>query len=158
MSVVSQLHNIQEVLLNYRVHNSQVSQKRVDQQTKNAKEIKFSLLSNLDFHSSVEEQNLLHKIFIKTDDFTFEELKQFQSLKSKLESANEINFFDKNGFNKYLSNLNYIICKKYFFQRKNYSPIIYYRYIKFKGKTPLKLTAYNQLILFVKSLIFYKIK
>lgn len=158
LSVVTKLHNIQEVLVDYRVHDAQVSQKKNNQQIRNSSEIKLQLLNNLEFNSSAEEQNLLHKIFLQEDLFTFQELKQFQLLKSKLLKANEIGFFEPKGFSNYLLNLEYHICKQYFFRRDQYSPIIFFQYTKIKRQIAFNLTPLNQLKLLVKSLIFYKKK
>lgn len=158
LSVVSELHNIQEVLLDYRVHDAQVSQKKINQQIKNSSEIKLQLLNNLEFNSSPEEQDLLRKIFLQEDFFTFQELKQFQLLKVKLLKANDVWFFEPKGFRNYLQNLEYRISKQYFFIRDQYSPIIFFQYIKIKRQITFNLTPLNQLKLLVKSLIFYKKK
>lgn len=151
------LHNLQEVLLNYRVHNTQVSQKREKQQINSALETRLNILGYLNCTIELNERNLLKKI-IQHNDFFFNEIEEFLVLKNKLIVGNETGFFGNEGFLKYLSELENKILKSYFLKRGTYSPIIYFQYLKVNNNSQLKLIPLNQIKLFVKSIIFYKAK
>lgn len=152
---LGKLHNLQEVLLNYRMHNSQVSNKRNNEQKKAAIEIKLNLLNHLNFEKNDESRNVLKKI-IQRDVLGFEEMQQFPALKNKLILANEISFFEKIGFEKYLLNLKKNIFKDYFLNREKYSPIVFFQYLKMKKEWENKLVLFHEIKLFIKSMIYYK--
>lgn len=154
---IGRLYNLQEVLLNYRVHSKQVSQKRELQQMNSALETRLNILGYLNCTIELNEHNLLKKI-IKNNDIFFNEIEEFLVLKNKLILGNKTGFFDNEGFLKYLSDIENKILKSYFLKRKTYSPIIYFQYLKIKKNSQLKLIPLNQIKLFVKSIIFYKIK
>ena len=153
--VVGKLHNLQEALLDYRVHNSQVSQKRNNQQRNTAAEIKVSLFNHLSFEKSTETQNLLMKI-VRRELLSFHEMVQFLNLKSKLLLANQGSFFEKQGFEKYLTKIQKTVFKDYFLKRDNYSPKIYFQYLKITKEWQSKLRFFHEVKLFVKSITFYK--
>ncbi|WET01226.1 glycosyltransferase family 2 protein [Flavobacterium sp. YJ01] len=156
---IGELHNLQEVLLNYRVHDAQVSHKREIQQMESAMESRINMLAYLNCNIDLRERNLLKKILHHKSWFTFLELKEFLVLKNKLILANDNAFFKKEEFLKYLLEIENKMLKKYFLKRANYSPIIYFQYISCKlGKQFQKLPDLNQLKLFVKSMTFYKVK
>lgn len=149
------LHNLQEVLLNYRMHNSQVSTKRNNEQRQAAIEIKLNLLNYLNFEKNNESRNVLKKI-IQRDVLSFEEMQQFPDLKNKLILANEISFFENQGFEMYLLSLKNNIFKDYFLKREKYSPIVYFQYLKIKKEWKNKLVVFHEVKLFIKSMIYYK--
>lgn len=153
--VIGRLHNLQEVLLNYRVHNSQVSQKRNNQQINIAVEIKINLLKYLILEKHTQSQNLLEKI-VRRELLCFDGMKSFLDLKNKLLVANEISFFERTIFEKYLSNIQNNLFKDYFLKRKKYSPIIFFQYLKIKKKWQSNLALFDEMKLLAKSIIFYK--
>lgn len=155
LSLLGKLHNLQEVLLNYRMHTSQVSNKRNMEQKNAAIEIKVNLLNYLNFEKNSETQNILNKI-IRRDLLSFEEIQLFPDLKNKLIVANEISFFEKTGFERYLLNLTKNIFKDYFLNREQYSPKVYFQYLKIKREWKCKLIPFHEIKLFVKSMIYYK--
>lgn len=154
LSVLGKLHNLQEVLLNYRMHNSQVSKKRNNEQKKAAVVIRVNLLNYLNFKKNRESQNILKKI-IQRDVLFFEEMQQFPDLKNKLILANKISFFEEKGFEKYLSNITNNVFKDYFLNREKYSPKVYFQYLKIKREWKSKLIRFHEVKLFIKSMIYY---
>lgn len=152
---IAKLHNLQEILLDYRVHTSQVSQKRNDQQRNVALEIKVNLLNNLSFEKKKGSQNLLRKVISNEESFHFDELKQFQYLKNNMLTANSQCFFDQKGFEKYLFDIEDTLFKSYFLRRDKYSPSIYFQYRKIKTEWKSRLLPIDEIKLAMKSLIFY---
>nr|WP_199000412.1 glycosyltransferase [Flavobacterium sp. ASV13] len=155
---VGKLYNLQEVLLNYRIHNSQVSHKRNEQQISTALEIKVNLLTNLNFEKNDKTQDFLKKIISRREFVSFKEINQFEDLKNKLLLANQTSFFEKAGFEKYLLEIQNNLFKDYFLQKENYSPIVYLQYLKIKKRSSIKLKLLDEFKLFVKSIIFYNKK
>lgn len=155
---VGKLHNLQEVLLHYRVHSSQVSHKRNEQQRNIALEIKINLLNNLGFEKNDQTHDFLKKMIARREFFSFIEMNQFEDLKSKLLLANQKSFFEQQGFEKYLFEIQNNLFKDYFLKRERYSPIIYFQYLKIKYNWQIKLKALHEIKLFAKSIIFYSKK
>ncbi|WP_202703967.1 MULTISPECIES: glycosyltransferase [Flavobacterium] len=155
---VGKLYNLPEVLLNYRVHNSQVSHKRNEQQANTALEIKVNLLTNLNFERDDETQDFLKKIISRREFVSFSEINRFEDLKNKLLLANQTSFFEKTGFEKYLLEIQNNLYKDYFFKKEKYSPKVYLQYLKIRKKSPFKLKLWHETKLFVKSITFYSKK
>lgn len=155
---VGKLHNLQEVLLYYRVHNSQVSHKRNQQQINTALQIKVNLLTNLDFKKNDQTHDFLKKIISRTESVSFVEMNQFSDLKNELLLANQNSFFEPTGFEKYLLEIQYNVFKDYFLKRERYTPVIYSQYLKINKKRQIKLKPLDEVKLFVKSMIFYSKK
>ncbi|TRX34835.1 glycosyltransferase [Flavobacterium sp. ZT3R18] len=153
---IGKLHNLQEVLLNYRVHDSQVSQKRDKQQINSALEARLNILQYLDCTIEASERELLKKVILNSDDTSFDEIKQFLFLNDKLKLSNSNSFFETKGFQDYLCSLEEKTFRKYFLNRNRYSPMVYLDYLRIKKKW--KLISREELKLAVKALIFYKNK
>lgn len=156
--IIGKLYNLQEVLLHYRLHDLQVSQKRNEQQINTAKEIKINLLNHLGFERTVQNQILLKKMVSKRGLVSFKDMDQFPDLKNKLLLANQTSFFEKVGFEKYILEIQYNLFKDFFLKRDRYSPVIYFQYLRIKSKWSNKLRPLDQMKLFLKSVIFYKKK
>ena len=152
------LYNLQEPLLNYRVHNAQVSRKREAQQIQSARESRLQMLKYLNCSFNKLESDLLEKIIAENILVTFEEIKDFYILKEKMVLANSTSFFDSNGFVNYLFNIENKLIKRYFFNREKFSPIIYIQYLEIKSRLGMKIKIIDELKLIVKSIILYKIK
>lgn len=152
------LHNLQEVLLKYRMHNSQVSQKRMHQQLNSALETRLSLLNYLDFEKTPYEWDILMKINKRNEIISFKEIQSYQKIKDKLIIVNAVGFFEINGFKQYLVEIENRILRYYFLKQNSYSPLIYFQYLKVKKKWNSKLTTFNEFKLFVKSVILYNSK
>lgn len=152
---IGKLHNLQEVLLNYRVHDTQVSQKREIQQMNSALETRVNILKYLDCTIEDNERLLLKKA-INNDSFSYNELKKILVLKDKLLESNSKHFFETIGFQNYLISLKEKLFKDYFLKRTEFSPTIFLEYLKIKKRWNLK--TIDELKLGVKSFIFFKRK
>jgi glycosyltransferase involved in cell wall biosynthesis len=153
---IGKMYNLQEVLLNYRVHDSQASQKREKQQINSALEARLNILQYLDCTIEASERELLKSVIQNSGNISFNEIKQFLFLNDKLKLANSNSFFEGIGFQDYLSSLEEKAFRNYFLNRNRYSPMIYLDYLRTKKKW--KLTSSDELKLAVKALIFYKNK
>jgi glycosyltransferase involved in cell wall biosynthesis len=155
---IGKLYNLQEELLNYRVHITQVSQKREIQQKQSALESRLQILKYLNYTFNDDECNLLKKIMQRNVVVTFDEIEDFFTLKQKMLLANSNNFFDSNGFQKYLSELQNLNFQKYFVERENFYPNNCFQYFSIRNKYGFKLKFKDELKIIVKSLIFFKRK
>ena len=153
---VGKFHNLQEVLLQYRVHINQVSKKRETQQVNSALESRLKTLSYINYNFKDSEYVLLSKIMLLSSDVTFDEIKDFMIIKQKILFANSNNFFERHGFQKYLIELENICFQKYFVNRQRYSVKLIFQYYRIRGKTKFQLKLIDQLKLFIKSIIHYK--
>jgi len=155
---IGKIHNLQEILLNYRVHDTQVSQKREAQQMKSALESRLKMLEYLNYPFNENEFSLLKKIMLFNTDLNFNEIKGFSILKQKMIFANSDNFFDSKMFNQYWNDLQKQNLQNYFINRDNYYPLIYFRYLQIRDKNIFKLKLKNEFKLLLKSLIYFKRK
>lgn len=156
---IGKLHNLKEVLLNYRVHITQVSQKRKQQQIASALATRIQIIENLNYSFTERENDLLKKIIGGNVAIAMNEIKDFITLKEKMILANDEDiFFDSNGFQKYLNALQKQSFKNYFVHRERYSPQIYFQYFANRNKSEFKFGLIDELKLIVKSLIFYNKK
>nr|WP_315142633.1 glycosyltransferase family 2 protein [uncultured Flavobacterium sp.] len=152
------LYNIQENLLNYRVHSTQVSKKRECHQANSALQSRFKMLNYIDYSFNSYEYKLLEKIMQRNIEVTYSEIKDFFHLKKKMHLANSNNFFDSNGLQFYLMDLYHQKTKKYFVDRKNFYPINFYQYFVINKSSGFKLKLKEEIKLLIKSLIFYRRK
>jgi glycosyltransferase involved in cell wall biosynthesis len=150
------LFNLQEELINYRVHDTQVSQKREIQQIQSALETRLKLLKYINYSFNDYECNLLKKMMQRNVAVTFDEIKVFFILKQNMLFANSNNFFEVNGFQKYLDELQNQKLKKYFVHKENFYPINCFQYFEIRNKYGFKLKFKDQFKIIVKSLIFFK--
>lgn len=155
---VGEIYNLQEVLLNYRVHINQVSQKREVQQIQSALESRIKMLTYLNYSFDEKEYSLLKSIMSFDWDISFIEIKMFFTLKQKMILANSDNFFDSKALNQYLLELQRQNLKKYFIKRNKYTPITYFRYLQIKDENIFKLKGAEELKLFLKSITCFKRK
>lgn len=154
---IGKLHNLQEVLLKYRVYGNQVSRTRAEEQKKNDVQSKFKLVHYLNIVWDVHEHHFLERNFRKTDMLAFKDLKIFKQVQHKLAVANAHNgFFESRGFRQYLVELEAEVLRKCFLKQKRYSPLMYVEYLLTKYKWGAQLTTQQELKLAVKSLVFWK--
>jgi glycosyltransferase involved in cell wall biosynthesis len=151
------LYNLQDVLLHYRIHNTQVSRKRAEDQEKSAIKTRLKLLNHLDIKIEHYESEFLKKSFKKNVIIDFNDLKIFKQLQKKLIKSNVTCFFEPIGFKQYLIDLEAGVIKKCFLKQKRYSPLMYFEYLKAKYKWNVRLTAKQEVKLFIKSILFWKI-
>jgi glycosyltransferase involved in cell wall biosynthesis len=154
----SKLHNIQEVLLYYRVHETQVSHKRRKQQMESALATRIQILGNLNYSFSNYENDLLKNIIGGSVNASIGEIEEFIILKEKLILSNSNDFFEAEAFQKYLSDLQKQSFKKYFAHRESYHPLISLQYFASRNKSYIKLQLIDEIKLILKSIIFYNKK
>ena len=153
---LGELHNLKEVLLDYRLYGNQVSRKRADEQKKNDIAAKLQLLQYLEVQWNNHEYEFLERQFSKTEVITFKDLKIFKQIQKKLEIANTAGFFETKKFSQYLIELEADVLRKCFLKQKRYSPLMYFEYLLVKYQWKAKLTLNQELKLGLKSFIFWK--
>lgn len=151
------LHNLPEVLINYRIHGNSVSRKKAKQQESNAALAKINLLEYLGLELSIEEKHLLKKIFKKFSSLTIKELKKAGVILKRVENSND-NFFQRDGFQDYLQYLQEMIFFKFINRYERYNPAIFLNYMKIKDDWDIKLDRYQELKLLMKSFLYYRVK
>jgi glycosyltransferase involved in cell wall biosynthesis len=156
MLSLGKLHNLQEVLLEYRLYGNQVSQKRAEEQKKNDIATKFQLLQYLEVQWNDNEFEFLERQFGKTEVVSFKDLKVFKQIQKKLELALTSGFFESKRFSQYLIDLEADVLRKCFLKQKRYSPPMYLDYLLAKYKWQAQLPLKQELKLVLKSLIFWK--
>jgi len=159
LAKVGKLHNIQEVLLNYRYHENQVSILHYGKQKQSARESRFNLLNQLPFEKNEIELAIIMK-FIENDiNISFNEIVLFiNKIKKKVLDSNYNNFFNQKGLESYLSYIEYETVKAYFLKRTKFYPSIFLNYINIHQKVKLKLSLKDEFKLMIKSLIFFNVK
>lgn len=154
---IGKLYIIQDVLLEYRIYNTQVSKKRAEEQKKNDSKIKFLLMNYLDIIIEADERNFLTNFFKEKEAIDFRDIKKFKHLQKKLSISNKADFFEPIGFKKYLLDLEANVIRRCFLKQKRYSPLMYFEYLNAKYKWNARLTTKQELRLLIKSILFWKI-
>jgi glycosyltransferase involved in cell wall biosynthesis len=158
LSSLGKLHNLQDPLLNYRVHTSQVSSKRVEERKIKEIETKFELLHFLGVVWDAEEYGILEKFFKENTIIHFKEIKLFKQIQKKLLVANtKVHFFEPIGFKHYLSEMEFIVLKKCFYKQKRHSPLMYLEYLMAKLKWNVGVTTEMEIKFGIKSMLFWKV-
>lgn len=151
---VGKLHNLQEILLKYRVHPTQVSQKRNKQQKQSVTETRVGIFKYLNCAFD-DEERLILKNAIQNKDLQYHQLKSFFILKEKMILANANNFFESKGFQDYLLALYRKSVTKYFLEREKYFPLIFFQYWKIKWGSRFNLSTVDEIKLLAKSIIYF---
>jgi glycosyltransferase involved in cell wall biosynthesis len=154
---IGELHIIQDVLLEYRIYNTQVSKKRAEEQKKNDIKIKFLLFNHLDIIIEADELNFLINFYKEKEAIDFREIKIFKQLQKKLFKSNAGGFFEPIGFKQYLIDLEVNVIRKCFLKQKRYTPLMYFEYLKTKYKWNAGLGTKRELKLLIKSILLWKI-
>lgn len=158
LALKAKLHNLQEVLLDYRIHKNQISTKRSVQRRQNVIEIKQGLFSVLDLDLLTEERMVLDKLIDNGNEICFEDIDSFKKLRIKLFASNTKTIFEPNGFKKEILHLDKIIVKRCFLDKKKFYPITFLQYLRIKNSLNYKLNCIDQCKLAIKSLVFFKVK
>ncbi|MEZ4795941.1 MAG: glycosyltransferase [Flavobacteriaceae bacterium] len=154
---VGKLHNLPDVLLDYRTYTNQVSRKRAQEQKRSEIETRFKMHDYLNVKWTPQEAQFLEKHFKRTEIISFVELKIFKQVQKKIAVANnEIQCFDSKLFKQYLVDFEIDILRKCFLKQKRYTPKLYFDYLNAKWKFGAKLPIKRELKLMLKSLIFWK--
>jgi glycosyltransferase involved in cell wall biosynthesis len=158
LAFLGELHNLQEVLLDYRIHGSQVSSKIPKKRVINDLNIKTNLFNSLEFSFSQEEQLVFDKILNNGERIEFKDFPVFKNVQRKLLSSNTKQFFEPVGFIQEILHLDKIVIKSCFLKKKQFSSKTYFDYLKIKNKTSYKLDLKDEIKLIFKSLIYFKSK
>lgn len=153
---LGKLHNLQEVLFEYRLYGNQVSRKRAEEQKKNDVLAKFKILQYLQVQWDKKEYEFLERQFSKSEVIEFKDLQIFKQIQNKLAMANPSGFFEPQMFRQYLADLESDVLRKCFLKQKRYSPSMYMKYLWVKYKWKARLSAKQELRLGIKSLVFWK--
>ena len=150
------LHNIQEILLHYRVHDKQVSIKRRKIQLESKLSTRIQLLQYLGVNYNKNEIHVLKKA-LSDHKLSFIELLDFIRIKKYLLDSNtRQKFFKLDGFELYLNALERRGVMRYFLKRQQFTPKLYGNYLKIKKRIHFKLPIKTDIILFVKCMMFFK--
>jgi glycosyltransferase involved in cell wall biosynthesis len=154
---IGKLHNLQEVLLEYRLYSNQVSRKRAEEQINNDIKSKFKLLEYLGVSWNDDEYKFLERNFKKIEKIDFKDIKEFKQIQKKLAEANgRVGFFGANGFKQYLIDLEADVLRKCFLKQKRYSPLLYLDYLNSKWKWGASLSTKKEILLGIKSIFFFE--
>lgn len=123
-----EFYNLSEVLLKYRVHDTQVSVNRAKQKFDNYYKIKKQILKLLEAPLTKDENNVLERIIFR-DAISYKEFEVFKSIKQKLLEANEEGVFKVSGFHRYIKEMETLMYKDYFLNRKSYFPKLMVHYL-----------------------------
>ena len=155
LALKGKLHNLQEVLLDYRIHSNQVSKKQSDKQKVFVLETKQNLFNFLELELLSEERSVLNKVLNDGEGINFEDILVFKELQIKLLRSNTGNFFEPIGFKKEMLDLEKMVIKRCFISKPKYLPKTYVEYIKVKKKLHFKLTIWEEFKLAIKAMIFF---
>ena len=154
---LGKLHNLQEVLLDYRLHYASVSRKRYEEQIRSTVATKLELMEFLNVKFQPDEERVLKKVFQKFETIELEDIEIFQKIKKKLAESNRDKFFEPQGFLQYLLELEDEVVKKFVFRYTRYSPSVFLNYLKFRKLGNFKMTKFDEAKLLFKSFLFWKI-
>ena len=152
------LHNIQEVLLRYRVHNMQTSNLKATKQAKNSLDIKLDLFKYLKPSFNEIEETVYRKRMSNLS-IDLNELEVFKSINQEILGKNlEKKFFNHLLLSNYFNKFEKQLLFKYFYNRQKYKPTILIQYLEKRKTLQPKFTFKDELKLVLKCLIFYKTK
>lgn len=156
LSKLGKLHNIQEVLFLYRVHDSQVSVKQKEIQRKSASLSRFNMLSQLNFEYSESEKQAYIKQFSFTERLNFEELKVLINLNDKALKANSSGLFESKKFKTIIQTFQTEAINQYFKANITYGPKHIGQFVEISRLTNVNFSFSEKVKLCIKSLIFFK--
>jgi len=157
LSKFGKLHNIQEVLFKYRVHDGQVSAVRREKQRHSASKSRFDMLCNLKFDYTEEEKQAYIKQFSFEERLTFSELETIIHFKNKVFSSNKKNkFFDDKVLKEFFNYQEEENINQYFRSNKLYNYKMINQFKKATKLTSINFSFLDIFKLYIKSLIGYK--
>jgi hypothetical protein len=149
-----QVYNIQESLLHYRVHDKQVSNKRLEAAQAGAIQIRVNLLNASFGNLHESETETLTKVIRNDNSVDPTVIEGFLQLENRLLESNV--FFEQDGFRNYLLGLEYDMVKQYFFKRYRNTPRYFFSYIKVKNKLNVRMPKFSYIKLALKSIFLWK--
>lgn len=153
-----ELYNLPEVLLDYRTHGNQVSNRQNEVQRKIDVIIKRNYYYTLNFILFKEEESLLNSLLNHGNGIVFKDYLVFKKLQSKLLRSNTDTFFDEECFKKEIMHLDKIFVKSCFLKAKKYNPRTFFNYLKIRSTSSYRLTKKDEIKLAIKGLLFLKFK
>ncbi|MEM8520126.1 glycosyltransferase family 2 protein [Flavobacterium sp. PL12] len=158
LSIIGKLHNLQECLLNYRIHELQVSKVRNSKQEEAANKIRLKLVSLFDNSITDCQKGVYLKAIKNKELLDFKEFEILINLKQQLFKKNKNEFFNTEEFLRYWISIERTFISHYFKNRKNYSVSIFLEYIRVFSLLSSTLSVKETIKLFIKSLIHHKVK
>lgn len=156
LAFVGELHNLQEVLLEYRVHIHQVSSQRAALQKKHDSTIKRNLYQKLDYTFTEEEHTVFDKLLDNGEGIVYQDYTVFKRVQSKLLKSNKDQLFEPKGFQKEILFLDKIFVKSCFLKKKQFKLSTYLDYCTIKKALQYQLDYKDEFKLALKSLIYFK--
>lgn len=152
-------YNLQENLLDYRVHYQQISQSKKELQDRKSFLVKINYIKYFYKELTNNEIKLLEKLLLLKLKMENTDIKIFSDFILELKKMNRnIKAFESRGFKIYISDLENMFLINYFGKNERYSLLDFFLYLKIFIKFNLKFNFKNLLKLFIKSISFYKIK
>jgi glycosyltransferase involved in cell wall biosynthesis len=152
------LHNLQEALLGYRIHDTQVSEKQNLKQINSVLETKHYIFNCLELNLLPEEKMVLDKVLNDGLGISYSDIAVFKKLQIKLLASNAKDLFETIGFKKEILDLEKMVVKRCFINKQNYQPKTYLEYLKVKQDLSFKLTIFEEIKLVTKSFVFFNRK
>ena len=158
LSSIGKLHNLRECLLQYRVHDSQVSVIRNEKQNQVANQVRLKLLQVVGAEISASESTVYIKAIEKKDQLSFDEFEILLNLKAKLFDANRNGFLNSVGLKEYWSGIESKSIGSLFNNSSTYNFLLFRQYVSICGKLSKRLSLKQATKLFLKAVINYKVK
>lgn len=155
---VGKLHNLQETLLLYRVHESQVSNTRNEIQNQKTTDIKINLLKTVSTIISDNELKAYKNLIELNGTLTVQEFKTYVKLKKRFTALNKGVFFNTTLFKAHFFKLEKNCISKNFKNNSFYNAKLFHMYIKIAKLTNAKLTVSEVAKFFIKCLLNHKVK
>ncbi|WP_329805040.1 glycosyltransferase family 2 protein [Flavobacterium facile] len=156
LSEIGKLYNLKEPLLSYRIHQNQVSTSRNEKQKEASKKVKIRQLKALDDSVNLIQQEVFVKATDGLQEIDFNDFKVLVSLKKQIISKNKSSF-NTQLFLFYWSQIEDKFLRYYFKYRVQFNIKIFFQYMNVCHKLDSKLSTYEIIKLFVKSLINYRV-
>ncbi|MES2863872.1 MAG: glycosyltransferase family 2 protein [Bacteroidota bacterium] len=153
------LHNIQEVLLNYRVHQKQVSNLQSKKQRNISIDTKLNVFKNLSINWNQEEEKVLRKHLANIFFIDLKELETLKKINQEILQSNESkSVFNHKLLTDYLKKDEERQLLRYFIRNPQFNPQTLIEYYKNKKDIKPSLSFKDEMKLILKCLRFYKTK
>lgn len=153
------LHNIQEVLLNYRVHQKQVSNLQSEKQRNVSLDTKINLFKNLSINFSDLEIEVFRKHLSNIFFINLDELEMLKKIHERILKSNESKLvFNHKMLTDYLKKDEERHLLRYFIRNPQFKPKTLFEYFQNKRDINPSLNLIDEMKLIFKCLSFYKTK
>jgi glycosyltransferase involved in cell wall biosynthesis len=155
IAMMGKFHNLQEVLLLYRIHPYQVTNTFNAIQVQKAKEVRFRLIQKLKTSWTELEKSSTLKAFNNYKDLSNQELVTFYKIKSSLLNSGQ-KIFDTFELQNVINQIDSRLISFYFKFALRYNPQKINLYLKIKRYSNYKLSKKLFLKFVFKSILFHK--